>query len=103
QAIRIAVNGELDQIDEGLPEAWSLLRISGRFAGISFHSLEDRMVKQAFAALAHPCRCPPGMPVCGCGAAEWALASRKSIVAGEDEVAANPRSRSARLRAVRRL
>jgi len=103
QALRIAVNDELGSLRDWLDAVPAILASGGVAAAISFHSLEDRMVKKAFTALAHPCRCPPGMPVCGCGAAEWALASRKSIVAGEEEVRANPRARSARLRAVRRL
>lgn len=103
QGLRIALNDELGALRDWLDSLPKILARGGVGAAISFHSLEDRMVKQAFAALAHPCRCPPGMPVCGCGAAEWKLATRKSIVAGEEEVAANPRSRSARLRAVRRL
>jgi len=103
QALRIAVNDELGALRDWLDAVPAILGKGGIAAAISFHSLEDRMVKQAFAALAHPCRCPPGMPVCGCGAAGWVLASRKSIVAAEDELRENPRARSARLRAVRRL
>ncbi len=104
QAIRIAVNDELDQIDEGLPLAWDVLRESGRFAGISFHSLEDRRVKRFLAELARGCICPPGLPVCRCGHVPQAeLLTRGGIVPGEREAAENPRSRSARLRAARKL
>jgi len=103
QALRIAVNDELGSLRDWLDAIPAILAPGGVAAAISFHSLEDRMVKRAFAALAHPCRCPPGMPVCGCGAAEWSLATRRSIVAAEEEVKENPRARSARLRAVRRL
>lgn len=103
QALRIAVNDELGALDDwlrALPEV--IAPGGGRAAAISFHSLEDRAVKQGFAALAHPCRCPPGMPVCACGAAEWKLITRKAIVPSEEEIAKNPRARSAKLRAVER-
>ncbi len=103
QGLRIAVNDELGALREWLDALPSILAPGGRAAAISFHSLEDRMVKRAFVDLAHPCRCPPGMPVCGCGAAAWKLLSRKSITADEDELQANPRSRSARLRGLQRL
>ena len=104
QAIRIAVNEELDQIDQALPSAWALLRPGGRFAGISFHSLEDRRVKRFLADRARGCICPPDMPVCGCGrTAEAALLSRRSVTPTAGEIAANPRAASARLRAARRL
>jgi 16S rRNA (cytosine1402-N4)-methyltransferase len=103
QAIRIAVNDELREVDEGLPLAWDLLRENGRFAGISFHSLEDRRVKRFLAELARGCVCPPGLPVCRCGRVPQAELLTRGIVAGEDEAAENPRSRSARLRAARKL
>ncbi len=104
QALRIAVNDELCQIDEGLPHAWSLLAENGRFAGISFHSLEDRRVKRFLADLARGCICPPGLPICRCGHVPRAqLLARGGIVPGEDEQAANPRSRSARMRAALKL
>jgi 16S rRNA (cytosine1402-N4)-methyltransferase len=103
QALRIAVNDEMGALEDFLEAVPSLLAKGGRAVVISFHSLEDRAVKQAFAELAHPCRCPPGLPVCGCGAAEWKLLTRKVVRPDEEEIARNPRARSARLRAVERL
>jgi 16S rRNA (cytosine1402-N4)-methyltransferase len=104
QGIRIAVNGELEQIDHALPAAWALLRENGRFAGISFHSLEDRRVKRFLAERARGCICPPDLPVCACGrTAEAALLSRRSVVPSAEEIAENPRAASARLRAARKL
>ncbi len=104
QAIRIAVNGELQQLDEALPLAWSALKIGGRFAALSFHSLEDRRVKRFLADRARGCICPPELPICVCGnTPEAELVHRRSIVATPGEVAANPRSKSARLRAARKL
>ena len=104
QAIRIAVNDELGQLDEALPRAWDLLRVGGRLAAISFHSLEDRRVKRFLAARTRGCICPPDLPVCGCGRIpEAELVFRRSVTATPGEVAANPRSKSARLRAARRL
>jgi 16S rRNA (cytosine1402-N4)-methyltransferase len=104
QAIRIAVNDELTQLDEALPLAWDLLRVGGRLAAISFHSLEDRRVKRFLADRTRGCICPPDLPVCGCGRTPQAeLVFRRSIAATPGEVAANPRSKSARLRAARKL
>jgi 16S rRNA (cytosine1402-N4)-methyltransferase len=104
QAIRIAVNGELEQVDRALPSAWAVLRENGRFAGISFHSLEDRRVKRFLAERARGCICPPDLPVCACGrTAEAALLSRRSVTPGADEITDNPRAASARLRAARKL
>jgi 16S rRNA (cytosine1402-N4)-methyltransferase len=104
QAIRIAVNDELGQIDDALPLAWDLLRENGRFAGISFHSLEDRRVKRFLAELERGCICPPGLPVCRCGQTPRAeLLARGGVVPTEAEAAENPRARSARLRAARKL
>jgi len=100
QAIRIAVNGELDAIDEALPIAWGMLPVGGRLGAISFHSLEDRRVKRFLAARARGCVCPPELPVCVCGhEPEAELLTRRAVAPGPDEVAANPRSRSAHLRA----
>jgi len=104
QALRIAVNGELDAIDAALPIAWDSLKIGGRMAAISFHSLEDRRVKRFLAGLAVGCTCPPDLPVCVCGhEPEAELLTRRSITADERELEQNPRSRSARLRGALKL
>ncbi|MBW8060727.1 MAG: 16S rRNA (cytosine(1402)-N(4))-methyltransferase RsmH [Solirubrobacterales bacterium] len=100
QAIRIAVNGELDSLDDALPTAWGMLPVGGRFAAISFHSLEDRRVKRFLAERARGCICPPDLPVCACGREpEAELLTRRAAAPDAEEVAANPRSRSAHLRA----
>jgi 16S rRNA (cytosine1402-N4)-methyltransferase len=104
QALRIAVNDELEQLDRALPLAWELLREGGVLAGISFHSLEDRRVKRFLVARAQGCICPPDLPVCACGREpEAALVTRRSIVPSAEEVERNPRASSARLRAARKL
>jgi 16S rRNA (cytosine1402-N4)-methyltransferase len=104
QALRIAVNDELGQLDQALPLAWGLLREGGVLAGISFHSLEDRRVKRFLADLARGCVCPPELPVCVCGREpRAALIARRSIVPSARELASNPRAGSARLRAARKL
>jgi 16S rRNA (cytosine1402-N4)-methyltransferase len=104
QALRIAVNDELGQLDAALPLAWGLLRPQGRLAAISFHSLEDRRVKRFLTARAQGCICPPDLPVCGCGREpEAELVSRRSIAPTPGEVAANPRARSARLRVASKI
>jgi 16S rRNA (cytosine1402-N4)-methyltransferase len=104
QAIRIAVNGELAQLEAALPLSWDRLRVGGRLAAISFHSLEDRRVKRFLADRARGCICPPDLPVCACGRTpEAELVHRRSIVPTPGEIAANPRSKSARLRAARKL
>jgi len=103
QAIRIAVNGELDQLDRALPAAWALLAPNGRFAGISFHSLEDRRVKRFLADRAKGCICPPDLPVCACGRSAEAALLTRGTTPSADEVASNPRAASARLRAARKL
>jgi 16S rRNA (cytosine1402-N4)-methyltransferase len=104
QAIRIAVNGELDSLDRALPLAWELLRPGGRLAAISFHSLEDRRVKRFLADRARGCVCPPDFPVCVCGREpEAELLTRRPVAPSPGEVADNPRSRSGRLRAARRI
>jgi 16S rRNA (cytosine1402-N4)-methyltransferase len=104
QALRIAVNDELGQLDAALPLAWELLAPDGRLAGISFHSLEDVRVKRFLVARARGCICPPGLPICGCGRVpEGELLSRRSVAPTPGEVAANPRSSSARLRVARKL
>jgi len=103
QAIRIAVNDELGQVDAALPLAWDLLRVSGRFAGISFHSGEDRRVKRFLAARAQGCTCPPSLPVCVCGRTPEAELIGRGIAPSAGEIASNPRSTSARMRAARKL
>jgi 16S rRNA (cytosine1402-N4)-methyltransferase len=104
QALRIAVNDELGQLDRALPLAWGLLREGGVLAGISFHSLEDRRLKRFLVERAQGCVCPPELPVCVCGREpEAALLTRRSIVPSPAEVAANPRAGSGRLRAARKL
>ena len=104
QALRIAVNDELGQLDAALPLAWEVLGEGGVLAAISFHSLEDRRVKHFFAERARGCICPPDLPVCGCGRVpEAALLTRGSIVPSAQETASNPRSSSARLRAATKL
>jgi 16S rRNA (cytosine1402-N4)-methyltransferase len=100
QAIRIAVNGEIDSLDDALPTAWGMLPIGGRLAAISFHSLEDRPVKQFLAARAVGCICPPELPVCACGRdPEADLLTRRAVAPGPEEIAANARAKSAHLRA----
>ncbi|MGH2741135.1 MAG: 16S rRNA (cytosine(1402)-N(4))-methyltransferase RsmH [Thermoleophilaceae bacterium] len=104
QAVRIAVNGELDSLDRALPLAWSLLRDGGRLAAIAFHSLEDRRVKRFLAAKARGCICPPDFPVCVCGREpEAELLTGRAIAPTPGEVASNPRAKSGRLRAARKL
>ena len=104
QAVRIAVNAELDSLDRALPLAWELLREDGRFAAISFHSLEDRRVKRFLADRARGCICPPDFPVCVCGREpEAELLTGRAVAPTAGEVADNPRARSGRLRAARQL
>lgn len=99
QAVRIEVNGELDSLRRFLDRATDLLKPGGRLAVITFHSLEDRMVKQAFANAARGCTCPPDFPICVCGKTPAArLVNRKPILPGEEELRQNKRSRSAKLR-----
>ncbi len=104
QAIRIAVNGEMDALSEGLDEIFDLLAPGGRFAIITFHSLEDRLVKNRFRQWATACTCPPEYPVCVCGGkAKAKLITRKPIEAAPDELENNRRSRSAKLRVIEKL
>ncbi|GAK48895.1 ribosomal RNA small subunit methyltransferase H [Candidatus Moduliflexus flocculans] len=104
QAIRIEVNGELRELGDTLERAVAFLAPGGRLCVISFHSLEDRIVKQTFARLAKGCECPPSCPVCICGKTpQIALVSKKPVTPSEEEVRLNPRSRSAKLRIVERL
>ncbi|NLG92085.1 MAG: 16S rRNA (cytosine(1402)-N(4))-methyltransferase RsmH [Clostridiales bacterium] len=99
QALRIAVNGELDRLSQGLDAAFSILKPGGRLAVITFHSLEDRIVKQRMASWCTGCTCPPDFPVCVCGKKPQAeLLYKKGLAPSEAELEQNPRSRSARLR-----
>jgi 16S rRNA (cytosine1402-N4)-methyltransferase len=104
QAVRIAVNGELEALEQALPLAWESLAVGGRFGAIAFHSLEDRPVKQFLAAKARGCVCPPELPVCVCGhEPEAELLTRRAVSPEPAEVEANPRSRSAHLRVARKV
>ena len=104
QAIRIAVNGELDVLPPMLTAAVDGLKPGGRLAVISFHSLEDRIIKRTLQELARGCTCPPEFPVCVCGKKpKVRLVTRKPIVSGEAELAENPRARSAKLRVAERV
>ena len=99
QALRIAVNGELDRLSEGLDAAFSMLRPGGRLAIITFHSLEDRMVKRRMTDWCTGCTCPPDFPVCVCGKKPRAqLVYKKGLAPSPEELEENPRARSARLR-----
>lgn len=104
QALRIAVNREIEGLEQLVTDAVSILRRGGRLAMISFHSLEDRAVKTALRAMAERCICPPGLPVCGCGREDLLrILTPRPVVPEPEEVQRNPRSRSARLRAAERL
>ncbi len=104
QALRIAVNHEIEILEDLITQAVEALSPNGILAVITFHSLEDRIVKQAFQRFAGKCICPPRMPVCGCGAVKKIeILTRKPVIAGERELAENPRARSAKLRAARKL
>ncbi|HEY4189248.1 MAG TPA: 16S rRNA (cytosine(1402)-N(4))-methyltransferase RsmH [Candidatus Limnocylindrales bacterium] len=104
QALRIAVNEELDALAEGLAAAVDLLRPGGRLVVLSYHSLEDRIVKRFFASERRGCVCPPEAPVCVCGhQPRLRLVTRPSMTPTQEEIDANPRARSARLRAAERL
>ena len=104
QAIRIAVNDELGEVERLLSGALDTLNVGGRLAVISFHSLEDRLVKTAYAEWAKGCTCPPDFPVCVCGKTpKVKLVGKRPIVADDEELNANPRSRSAKLRVAEKL
>ena len=104
QALRIATNHELEAVETGIPAAIGLLKPGGRIAVISFHSLEDRFVKQLFRRLSQSCTCPPQQPICTCGGkATLRLVTRKAVKASETEIQQNPRSRSARLRVAEKI
>jgi 16S rRNA (cytosine1402-N4)-methyltransferase len=103
QALRIAVNDELGQLEDGLESALELCQPGGRVAVIAFHSLEDRIVKQRFVKAAKGCICPPDLPVCGCGRTpEFRLVTSRAVRPHTEEIAVNPRAASARLRVVQR-
>ena len=104
QALRIEVNAELDAVERGVYALFECLKPGGRIAVISFHSLEDRIVKQAFASFAQGCVCPPEFPVCICGKKPRArVITKKPILPSDQEIDENPRSRSAKLRVVEKL
>lgn len=104
QAIRIEVNDELSSLKTALPKAFELLEPEGRLVVISFHSLEDRIVKEYFLSVAKGCTCPPEFPTCVCGKTpEGQILTRKPVVAGEIETETNPRSKSAKLRAIQKI
>ena len=104
QALRIAVNNELEGLREFIESAVDLLKADGRFVGISFHSLEDRILKLALRRLSGHCECPPRLPVCECGAREVVeILTRRPVAPGARELDENPRARSAKLRAARKL
>lgn len=104
QALRIAVNCELDELDRALDDGFDMLKSGGRFAVITFHSLEDRMVKQRFASFCTGCTCPPDFPLCICGKKpRGKLVNRKPIEASEEELAKNNRSHSAKLRIIEKI
>jgi 16S rRNA (cytosine1402-N4)-methyltransferase len=104
QAIRIAVNDELGSLEDVLEKGLQLLAKNGRFAVITFHSLEDRIVKKIFQKYTQGCTCPPGFPKCVCGNdAKYKLINRKAIKPNDDEINSNPRSRSAMLRIIEKI
>ena len=104
QALRIAVNQELEGLGSFVESAVDLLKPEGRFVGISFHSLEDRILKSELRRLSGQCQCPPRLPVCACGAREVVeVLTRRPVTPGRSEVDENPRARSAKLRAARKL
>ena len=104
QALRIAVNNELAELERGLEAAVKLLEVGGRLVVISFHSLEDRIVKHYMREMSQECKCPPGQPVCTCGSQPvLRLVRRKVVRPTASEIASNPRSRSAKLRVAQRI
>ena len=103
QALRIYVNGELDGLDGAISDMFDSLKVGGRLAIITFHSLEDRAVKQTFASLCEGCVCPPEFPVCVCGRKSRGRLPQKALAPSREELERNPRSRSARLRVIEKI
>lgn len=103
QALRIYVNGELDGLDGAISDMFDSLKVGGRLAIITFHSLEDRAVKQTFTSLCEGCICPPEFPVCVCGRKSRGRLPQKALAPGREELERNPRSRSARLRVIEKI
>ena len=103
QAIRIEVNGELTKLDSALDDMFSSLKVGGILSVITFHSLEDRMVKKRFAHFCEGCTCPKDFPVCVCGKTPRGEITVKGVAASDEELARNPRSRSARLRSIKKI
>ncbi len=104
QALRIAVNRELDALARSLKEAVPFLKLGGRICVLSFHSLEDRLVKETFREMAVGCKCPPGLPACVCGqGGSLRIITRRPLVPSPEEIARNPRARSARLRVAEKV
>lgn len=103
QALRIYVNGELDGLDGAINDMFDSLKVGGRLAIITFHSLEDRTVKQTFASLCEGCICPSEFPVCVCGRKSRGRLPQKALAPGGEELERNPRSRSARLRVIEKI
>jgi 16S rRNA (cytosine1402-N4)-methyltransferase len=104
QALRIAVNHELEGLGSFVEKSIDLLKVDGRFVAISFHSLEDRIIKQQLRRLSGQCQCPPRVPVCSCGARqEVEILTKRPVVPSQVELRENPRARSAKLRACRKL
>ena len=103
QALRIEVNGELDRLDTSLDDMFDVLKVGGRLSVITFHSLEDRMVKKRFAKFCEGCTCPKEFPVCVCGKTPAGELPFKFMTASEEEIERNPRSRSATLRTIEKL
>ena len=101
QALRIAVNDELEEIERGIENAWASLAVGGRLVALSYHSLEDRRVKTFFASKSRSCTCPPEHPICTCGGQAQAISLTKRVIRPSlEEIAKNPRARSSRLRAI---
>lgn len=103
QALRIEVNGELTKLENSLDDMFDLLKVGGRLSIITFHSLEDRIVKKKFASYCTGCTCPPDFPVCVCGKTPRGKLVFKSVLPSQEEIENNPRSRSARLRCIEKI